>query len=157
MFKILLSGGLIAIALSSSAWAGCKMPSDAGRHLKSQSKQLYAITYKEKSYTYWRYKGWDSRGQTQEHEVILRDCKLAYTGQGGQDVSWSIGIPKAVAIAFAKKEAEQSVKRLGREKIQAALIQSKDYGLQPEWAEAYKALGFQLPSGIKIYPWLERR
>jgi hypothetical protein len=153
MRYLLALGFLFAIAIASPAQAVCQMPKDAGRAMRSESKQLYSLTYKGHSYTFWNYKGWDSANQVHSHEVILKDCKLAFSGAGGDEVSWSIGVPRPVAISFAKKEIENNIKRLGRAKIQARLLQHGSVGIQPELAEAYKALGFRLPSDIKIYPW----
>jgi hypothetical protein len=157
MFKLLIFSSLVVATLAFPANATCQMPQDAGRYLKSQSKQLYSLQYQGQTYSYWQYTGFDSRNQAHSHEVILKGCSLAFTGQGGQDVSWSIGVPRPVAIAFAKKEVERDIKRLGRAKIQALLSQPSDDRIQPERAEAFKALGFQLPSTIKIYPWIVRQ
>jgi hypothetical protein len=157
MRYLLALGCLFAIVIASPAQATCQMPNDAGRAVRSESTQLYTLTYKGHSYTFWDYKGWDSANQVHSHEVILKDCKLAFSGAGGDEVSWSIGVPRPVAIAFAKKEIERDIKRLGRPKIQALLTQHVDFGLQPEQAEAYKALGFKLPSTTKIYPWIVRK
>jgi hypothetical protein len=144
---------LLTFLLSAPVHAACQMPKLLTRDVRSQSKQLYSLNYKGSTYTYWQYTGFDANNQSHSYEIILKNCVVAFSAASGDEVSWTISLPRPVAIAFAKKEIENNIKRLGRAKIQARLLQYGSDGIQPELAEAYKALGFRFPSNIKIYPW----
>jgi hypothetical protein len=96
-------------------------------------------------------------GHRKQHgfNVVYRQkndvCYLTFNDVSGDSYSLSEGVPRPVAIAFAKAYVKTFVTKYGRDK----LVQKYQKGttIAPEDAEAMNAAGVPLPKGVKILPW----
>lgn len=96
-------------------------------------------------------------GHRKQHgfNVVYRQkndiCYLTFNDVSGDSYSLSEGVPRPVAIAFAKTYVKTFVAKYGRDK----LVQKYQKGttIAPEDAEAMNSAGIPLSNGIKILPW----
>jgi hypothetical protein len=80
-------------------------------------------------------------------------CWIAYADHGGDSVSLAEGVPRPVAIAFAKQFVKGRIEKFGT--AETIAWYSKYERLSPEDAAALTELKIVLPSVIPVSPWPE--
>lgn len=78
-------------------------------------------------------------------------CWIAYADHGGESSSLAEGVPRPVAIAFAKQFVQGRVEKFGT--AQTIAWYGKYEQLSPEDAAALTELNITLPSRIPVSPW----
>jgi hypothetical protein len=133
------------------AQAVCKPKTISNVLVKSQVIAAQ-VKYKNSTYSLAKITG---RRPNEVFSVIYREkkgeCYLSFADPGGEAYSLSEGVPRPVAISFAKQSIKAYISRFG----QAKLIQKYNAlpSIAPEDAEALKELGIPLSTGVKVNPW----
>lgn len=133
------------------AQAVCKPKTISNVLVKSQVIAAQ-VKYKNSIYSLAKITG---RRPNEVFFVIYREkngaCYLSFADPGGEAYSLSEGVPRPVAISFAKKSIKAYIASFG----QAKLIQKYNVlpSIAPEDASALIDLGIPVPKGIKISPW----
>lgn len=150
MLKSLLFSLLLS-SISLSAQAVCKAKT-VGRDIVVSQVSIAQVSYQGSIWTLTKV---ISNQNTGGFNVVYRlknnTCYLTFDDVSGDAYSLSEGVPKPVAIAFAKAYVKNFVAKYGRDK----LVQKyqKYTTIAPEDAEAMNSAGLPLPKGIKILPW----
>jgi hypothetical protein len=80
-------------------------------------------------------------------------CWISYADHGGDSASLAEGVPRPVAIAFAKQFVQGRLDKFGT--AQTIAWYSKYEKLSPEDAAALTELKVAIPSSIPVAPWPE--
>jgi hypothetical protein len=81
-------------------------------------------------------------------------CWIAFADHGGDSYSLAEGVPRPVAIAFAKQFVQGRIKKFGM--AETVAWYGKHERLSPEDAAALTELKVALPQGVPISPWPEK-
>jgi hypothetical protein len=158
--KTFILSAIAAVSFALPSVAKCSLPESVGEYKNFTAQAQYRTEYKGSIYTLWEYRGYSPDGQIGALAPVITEekrgrCTVSMDSRG--DAPWAWKVPRPVAVAFARKEIEASIKRLGRAKLQALLSTPNAETINPEQAEAYKSLGFSLRPDQKVYPWIVHR
>lgn len=140
----------VVLLLALPSRATCKI--DEFVRLKFVSQKTVALM-KYQGSTYREVQALD--GKTNQYfSLIYREkggaCYLSYIDPTNDGYSYSQGVPRPVAIAFAKVYIKTFISKFGKDKL------VKKYNaypqISPEEAEVLSQMGL-LPKGIKVLPW----
>jgi hypothetical protein len=151
MLKLSILLFCFLILFSSPAKADCT-PATVSRAIVATQSTMGTVTHKGSLYRLVKVTG---QGQPDPFLAIYREkgnhCWIAYADQGGDSYSLAEGVPRPVAIAFAKKFIQARIEKYGT--AETIAWYSKRKSLAPEDAAALTELKIALPSGIAVSPW----
>lgn len=149
MFKVIYISLFLCFSVI-PAQAVCKPKTISNVVVKAQVIASQ-VKYKSSIYSLAKITG---RRPNEVFFVVYRErngaCYLAFADPGGEAYSLSEGVPRPVAIYFARQSIKADIAKYGRDK----LIQKYNAlpAIAPEAAEVLKELGIPL-EGLRVNPW----
>jgi hypothetical protein len=127
-------------------------PKIVGRTIVSAQPTIATISYKGSLFRLVQVIG---DKQSLPFFAIYREqgnrCWVSYADPGGDSYSMAEGVPRPVAITFAKKFIQGRLQKFGV--AQTVAWYSKQKKLAPEDAAALAELKIEMPKGIAVAPW----
>jgi hypothetical protein len=159
LFCAILFMGLTSLPVSAQINPMCKKIKTIGRSYIHKINSEFDVVYQGDLYQFADVTGanplntgkWSFHHERAIFKTTKASCELVYSDLSGDAGTFSDNVPIPVTKAVAMYIVQRAIGIEGRVAIQKDIDTSKE--LWPEFAYAYKKLGFTVNSNTKIWNW----
>jgi hypothetical protein len=156
---IFLSVGVMSLPVSAQINPMCKKNKTIGRSYIHKIDSEFDVVYQGNLYQFADVTGtnplntgkWAFHHEKAIFKSTKTSCKIVYADGSSDSATFSDNVPIPVAKAIAMYRVQKGIRMEGRTAVQKYINGAK--GLAPEFAYAYKKLGFKITPHIKIWEW----